>query len=342
MMNVPIQGAIHVAVGRVAGAALAKVASPVVADDDNLLLGPSRVDPKRHRAARVRYWGGEPSTDLNEELARSDGPPICVALPPTPGGLMSLCRICASVVERGRTVFVVDLSPETAGTFPQGPGPGMAISTLCRGCSATQAARGPMVEARRQLSRLRSGDCGAAARPLPFLGSVHLGACSTRSWPTLGVIMPDSFPRRAGNGLLPSLFDELLPRQLSQEWLSPVKVYANALNAGSELAAWFPHTGDLYIAKRLNEWYRHTRGRIIERRNAHHPRPSEMTRWSFRWRAGSEEILDALPSVQAAPPVSIGGATAYDPDHVWVCQFDVRGTPYLSRFDTASSGDRLE
>src|SRR5689334_19097608 len=41
---------------------------------------------------------------------------------------MSLCRICASVVERGRTVFVVDLSPETAGTFPQGPGPGTAIS----------------------------------------------------------------------------------------------------------------------------------------------------------------------------------------------------------------------
>ncbi|WP_437597110.1 hypothetical protein [Sorangium sp. So ce590] len=86
-------------------------------DDDDLLLGPSRIDPKRHRAARVGYWGGEPSTDLNEELARSDGPPVCVALPPTPGGLMSLCRICASVVERGRALFVVDLSPDAAGAF---------------------------------------------------------------------------------------------------------------------------------------------------------------------------------------------------------------------------------
>ncbi|WP_233561274.1 hypothetical protein, partial [Sorangium cellulosum] len=64
MMNDPIQGAVYVAMGRVAGAALAKVASPVVVDDDELLLGPSRIDPKRHRAARLRYLGGEPSTDL--------------------------------------------------------------------------------------------------------------------------------------------------------------------------------------------------------------------------------------------------------------------------------------
>lgn len=340
MMNVPIQGAIHVAVGRVAGAALAKVASPVVADDDNLLLGPSRVDPKRHRAARVRYWGGEPSTDLNEELARSDGPPVCVALPPTPGGLMSLCRICASVVEHGRTVFVVDLSPETAGTFPQGPGPGRAISIYV----ADALLRKPSVV---QWSKLETTLAATLWKlwcrrsPVAFSRFCASGSMFHPQLANLGRYHAGLFPRRAGNGLLPSLFDELLLRQLSQEWLSPVKVYANALNAGSELAAWFPHTGDLYIAKRLNEWYHHTRGRIIERRNAHHPRPSEMTRWSFRWRAGSEAILEALPSVQAAPPVSIGGATAYDPDRAWVCQFDARGTPYLSRFGTASSGDRL-
>ena len=46
MMNGLIQGRVYVAMGRVAGAALTKVASPVVVDDDNLLLGPSRVDPK--------------------------------------------------------------------------------------------------------------------------------------------------------------------------------------------------------------------------------------------------------------------------------------------------------
>lgn len=341
MMNDSIQRAIYVAVGRVAGAALAEVASPVVADDDNLLLGPSRVDPKRHRAARVRYWGGEPSADLNEELARSDGPPVCVALPPTPGGLMSLCRICASVVERGRALFVVDLNPDAAGAFPQGPGPGRAISLNI----ADALLRKPPVV---QWSKLETALAATLWKlwcrrsPVAFSRFCASGSMFHPQLANLGRYHAGLFPRRAGNGLLPSLFDELLLRQLSQEWLSPVKVYANALNAGSELAAWFPHTGDLYITKRLNEWYRHTRGRIIERRNAHHPRPSEMTRWSFRWRAGSEAILEALPSVQAAPPVSIGGATAYDPDRAWVCQFDARGTPCLGRFDTASSGDRLE
>jgi hypothetical protein len=150
------------------------------------------------------------------------------------------------------------------------------------------------------------------------------------------------FPREVGHGLLLSRFDELLLRQLSQEWLSPVKVFVGAINAGSELEAWISHMGDLYVARRLNDWYRHTQGRVVERRNAHHPRPSEMTRWSFRWRAGGEKILGSLSSVQAAPPVSIGGATAYDPDHVWVCRFDLRGTPYTSRFGVALSSDRRE
>ncbi|WP_437709765.1 hypothetical protein WMF45_34820 [Sorangium sp. So ce448] len=341
MMNDPIQGAVYVAMGRVAGAALAKVASPVVVEDDELLLGPSRIDLKRHRAARVRYLGGEPSADLNEDLARSDGPPVCVALPPTPGGLMSLCRICASVVARGRTVFVVDLSPEAAGAFPQGPGPGRAISLNI----ADALLRKPPVV---QWSKLETALAATLWKlwcrrsPVAFSRFCASGSMFHPQLANLGRYHAGLFPRRAGHGLLLSRFDELLLRQLSQEWLSPVKVFVNAINAESELDAWFSYTGDLYVAKRLNDWYRHTRGRIVERRNAHHPRPSEMTRWSFRWRAGSEAILEALPSVQAAPPVSIGGATAYDPDRVWACQFDARGTPYLSRFGTVSSGDSLE
>jgi hypothetical protein len=341
MTNELIQGAVYVAIGRVAGAALAKVASPVVVEDDNLLLGPSRVDLKHHRAARVRYWGGQPSADLNEELARSEGPPLCVALPPAPGGLMSLCRICASGVDRGRAVFVVNLSPDAAETFPQGLGPGRAIVLNVEDALL----RKPPVA---QCSKLETAlaatlwETWCRRSPIAFSRFCASGSKFHPQLANLGRYHAGLFPRRVGHGLLLSRFDELLLRQLSQDWLSPVKVFVNAINAGSELDAWFSHMGDLYVAKRLNDWYRHTRGRIVERRNAHHPRPSEMTRWSFRWHAGSEEILLALPSVQAAPPVSIGGATAYDPDRVWVCHFDARGTPYINRFDTASSGDGLE
>jgi hypothetical protein len=50
-----------------------------------------------------------------------------------------------------------------------------------------------------------------------------------------------------------------------------------------------------------------------------------MTQWSFRWRAGGEAILEALPSLGAAPPVEIGGAVTYDPDHPWVCRLSAAG-----------------
>jgi hypothetical protein len=334
MMNELIPGAVYIAIGRVAGAALAKVASTVVVEDDTLLLGPSRVELKRHRAARVRYWGGQPSADLNEELARSDGPPVCVVLPPTPGGLMSLCRVCASVVERGRALFVVDLSPDAAEAFPQGPGPGRAIYLDV----ADALLRKPPVTPWSKLETTLAATLWklwCRRSPIAFSRFCASGSVFHPQLANLGRYHAGLFPRRVGQGLFLSRFDELLLGQLSHDWLSPVKVFVNAINNRSELDAWVSHMGDLYVAKRLDDWYRHTRGRTIERRNTHHPRPSEMTRWSFRWRAGAEEILEGLSNVRAAPPVTIGGATAYDPDRVWVCRLDARGTPYLGRFDAA-------
>ena len=97
------QPMVHVALGGIAGAALADVVSPVVVADDNLLLGPSSLDLKRHRAVRAQYWGREPSFDLSEELARSAGPPLCVWLPPTPQGFLSLCQICSVALKRERS-----------------------------------------------------------------------------------------------------------------------------------------------------------------------------------------------------------------------------------------------
>ncbi|WP_437530227.1 hypothetical protein WME79_49320 [Sorangium sp. So ce726] len=45
--------AVVVAIGTIAQSELKKIASPVVVDDDNLLLGPSSSDPRRHRAVRA-------------------------------------------------------------------------------------------------------------------------------------------------------------------------------------------------------------------------------------------------------------------------------------------------
>lgn len=332
------QSMVHVAIGTVAGMDLAKGVSPVLVNNDNLLFGPSSIGLKRNRVVRAQYWGGEPSFELNEELARGAGPPLCVWLPPTPHGFLSLFQICAVALKRERTVFVVDLAPVIPAPLPQGPDPAPApyvdvAKILPHPPPAAKWSKREM-ESAATLWRLW-------CRRSP-VGFSKLCASEDEQNPAranLGRYHAGNFPRYVDRRLLLSRFDELLLRQLSQEWISPVKVYVNAVNAEAGLYAWLSHMGDLCVVERLLEWSRHTRGRIVERQKEPLVRPSAMKRWSFRWASGAESILDALPSLRAAPPVSIGGAVAYDPEHPWVCRFDATGTPYIRRLGARSGGD---
>jgi hypothetical protein len=336
MIDDAANGAVYVAIGGIAQSALRGYVSPVVVEDDNLLLGPSSAAPRRHRAVRKRYWGAQPSAKLNEELARSDGPPLCVVLPPTLRGLLSFGRICASCIERKRPVFAIALGPDIAVAPTRGYDPTEDIvfdvadalrqrPPVAR-CSSLETAlvatvwkmwcrRSPVA-----LSRF----CASASSlhpQLANLGRYHAG------W----------FPRQIGSNILLSRFDELLLRQLSNEWTTSSKVFLGAMSARSGLHEWLSHVGDLYVPKRLLEWCWHGQGRIVECQE-HPEKPSELSRWSFRWRPGGEAILDALPSLRDAPPVAIGGAMAYDPDRCWVCRVGAGGTPFLSRLATASTG----
>ncbi|AUX29960.1 uncharacterized protein SOCE836_020550 [Sorangium cellulosum] len=333
MMSYSLQGAVYVALGRIAQSELRKIVSPVVAEDDNILVGPSSAEPKRHRALRARRWGVEPSAELNKELADSDGKPICVALPPTIRGLLSFSRICASAAERGRQVFMMALEPDATLVLPQGPDPAVeayidVADALQRKPSVTRCSELEIALAatlwklwcrRSPVAISRFCASGSALHPqLANLGRYHAGY----------------FPRQTAQGLLLSRFDELLLRQLSSDWIAPVKVFSNGMRARSGLHAWLSHVGDYCVLERLLAWSRHDGGRVIECEE-HPEKASELSRWSFRWRAGGEEILERLPSLQAAAPVSLGGAVAYDADRAWVCRFDVRGTPYVTRLATA-------
>lgn len=329
---------VHVAIGGIAGEEIAKVASPVVVADDGILLGPASVGPKHHRVARAQYWGSEPSFELNEELVRGAGPPFCVWLPPTLHGLLSLGQICSVALKRERAVFVVALASVPSRAFPQGLDPAPQVyldvaSILHRPPPATRWSK------RETTSAAALWRLWCRRSPAGFSKLCAAGQEQDPQLADLGRYHAGIFPRYVGRRLLLSRSDELLLRQLSQDWLTPVKVFVNAIKAESKLDAWISHLGDLYVAERLLEWSRHTRNRIVERQKEHPPRPSEMKRWSFRWRKGAESILDALPSLRAAPPVSIGGAVAYDPEHPWVCRFDAAGTPYVRRLGASSGGD---
>ncbi|HTN88262.1 MAG TPA: hypothetical protein VL242_31495 [Sorangium sp.] len=343
MMSRSTQGMVHVAVGRIAQSELQKLVSPVVVEDDNLLLGPSSAPLGRHRAVRARYWGRQPSEKLNQELARPDGAPLCVVLPPTVSGLLSFCRICCRIcaagAERRRLVFVIDLRPGFTVPSPQGADPAEEIYF-----DVAEALRGnpPM----KQCSELEIALAATLWRlwcrrsPVALARFCASGSTLHPQLANLGRYLAGHFPRQAGGNLTLSRFDELLLRQLSHEWITSTRVFTNALRENLGLHAWLAHLGDLYVPKRLLEWARHGQGRIIECEERPE-KPSEMSRWAFRWHPGGESILDALPSLGDAPPVSIGGAVAYDAAHPWVCRLEATGTPYLSRLGAApAASDR--
>ena len=330
-MNKVSNQAMHIAVGKLAGAALKKALSPLAVADDNLLVGPSRVRVERHRTARARYWGSAPSRDVDTYFAHGPVHRVVVALPPTLNGLLTLCRVCSAALESGREVDVLDLSQTASVSAPEGSDPAREVlfdvqriarrlppplrwSNLETALAATLwrlwCRRSPVA-----LSRF----CAAASAlhlPIANLGRYHAGF----------------FPRLTESGLSLSRLDELILRQLSDEWLTPATLYAHAIESAPQLGAWIFYTGDLYLPRRLLAWSRHTENRLVERRKESPPSSSEMLAWSFRWRKGSEAILKALPELQAAPSEPLGGAVAYDPERPWVCRFDGGGTPYVSRF----------
>jgi hypothetical protein len=322
MMNEP-PTTLHVALGAALGVALKGLVSPVVALDDNVLMGPSSTDARRHQALRARYWKSSPFPDLDHDLGGLG--PICVHVPPTPSALLALCQVCFLALEheREREVLVVDLGSalpaSSRGTDPareivldatavlQPPPPAIRWSKLETAFAATLwtlwCRRSPTA-----FSRFCA--VGSALHPLiSDLSRYHAGM----------------FPRLLGQGLVPARFDELLLRQLSREWTTPVQLYASAMRGASELVDWISHTGDVYVTARLRAWSRHTKGRIVERRKERPRNPSYLTEWSFRWHRGGEAILDGLPSLDAAPPVEIGGAVAYEPDRPWVSRVDAEG-----------------
>ncbi|WP_437508348.1 hypothetical protein [Sorangium sp. So ce1099] len=335
VMAKPTRRVVYVAVGRVAGAELARKVAPVLIDDDNLLLGPSSADPKRHPALRACYWGGSPSERLDKELARTSDTALCVALPPTPGGLLSFCRVAATAAARGRLLFVIDLGKDAAVASPQGRDPAKAAEVNV----AEALRRKPSTAERSNLEAALAATLWrlwCRRSPVAFSRFCASGSRFHPQLANLGRYHAGQFPRQIGQAVLLSRVDELVLNQLSREWLTPLELFVSAMKARTGLYDWFTHMGDLYLAKRLLEWSRHGHGRVVECRE-HPGEQSELKRWSFRWHARSETILEALPDLHIAPPVTIGGAVAYDAARAWVCRFDAGGTPYLSRRGEAAA-----
>jgi hypothetical protein len=332
---VALSPSVHVAIGDAVGVALEGTVSPLVVVNDNVLMGPSSTSARRHRSLRARYWESPTFPDLNHDLGRLG--PICVYLPPSPSALLSLCQICFIAIRREREILVVDLGSRRP-FDPHGsdPDPEVVLDAAAVREQHRPPARWSTLEAAFAATLWK---LWCRASPTAFSRFCAAGSALHPLISDLARHHAGTFPRRHGEGLTLSRFDELLLRQLSREWSTPVQIIARAMRAGSELWAWISHMGDVHVATRLRAWSHHTRGEVVEERDEHPPNPSELTRWSFRWHPGGEAILETLPSLGAAPPVEIGGAVAYDPARPWVTRAGERA-PCVSLLGRARGGTR--
>ncbi|MFS8066827.1 MAG: hypothetical protein ACMG6S_10685 [Byssovorax sp.] len=210
----PTLGAVHVAIGRIAGTVLAEIAAPMLVEEDNLLIGPSSTDVMRHRSLRARLWGRAPSVELEKELARTPGPLLCVNLPPTPAGLLSLCRICDLALAQSRRVSVLELEPEGPSPLSAGIDPGRTIyideAAILRG-RPPAALWSPLQQA--FAAMLWRSWCHRS--PVAFSVACATGSTLHPQLANLGRYQAGFFPRVSGRGLVISRFDELVLRSLS-------------------------------------------------------------------------------------------------------------------------------
>jgi len=336
-------------------------AEPLIICGDNVLLGRSSADPQRHRILRTRLWGAGHFDDLDQAIARAPAKTLCVGLSPQPNAVLMLGQVCAIAIARGLEVEVVapavtdslgdtrlaDLlardEPDYLGLSlylwnvelgaavpgsPGGvdPGRGMPVDYVALAGHLPPAARWSKLEMALAATLWR---LWCRHSPVAFSRFCTMGATLHPLLADLQRYQAGHFPRVGPRGWLLSRVDELLLRQVSHEWSTPVRVFVKAVTEDPCLYAWLLHLGDLYVVARLLAWSRHSQGQIVERRREHPAAPAPMMNWSFRWHPGGERVLEALPSLDTAPPVAIGGSDAYDAEHPWVCQVGPAG-PYVT------------
>ena len=302
-------------------------AEPLIICGDNVLLGRSSADPQRHRILRTRLWGAGHFDDLDQAIARAPAKTLCVGLSPQPNAVLMLGQVCAIAIARGLEVEVVELGAAVPGS-PGGvdPGRGMPVDYVALAGHLPPAARWSKLEMALAATLWR---LWCRHSPVAFSRFCTMGATLHPLLADLQRYQAGHFPRVGPRGWLLSRVDELLLRQVSHEWSTPVRVFVKAVTEDPCLYAWLLHLGDLYVVARLLAWSRHSQGQIVERRREHPAAPAPMMNWSFRWHPGGERVLEALPSLDTAPPVAIGGSDAYDAEHPWVCQVGPAG-PYVT------------
>lgn len=314
---------VHVATSPEIGRAVSRtLRHPVHVVPDNLLVGPCALDPAAHLSARCDFWdfdGRERARfrrafqgALRAVRSRSRLVIWTAPLWSDRAALWALCALRVACRPVRPDLDLVLLSAESSHAAAVGAGSlKLGAADVRRGIAHPYTPPLQVVRAMALFWRRITGR-------RPVIASPPAGAGGTKEdLAELGRYQAGFFPRLSGSRVALSRFDELIFSCIGEGGATPLQVLMARSEAGGVLRRWVDVTGDVFLAMRLRQWAEHDGGALLESE----PYRPENVMNAARYRlsgAGSEIVRCGLGEIARGAPLSVWGATAYDPSQPWV------------------------
>ena len=317
---------IHLATSADLGAVVRRaLREPVRFVPDHWLVGPALPEPEAHAQARCNYWGLEGQArarllrsyrEVVEALGAHDRVVVWAARPWN--DFVASLALCAWRLLRGASdldlrVVVLGASAGELGGSEAVSGPVHVTPAEVRRAAEDLH---PLPSAR---VRELAGHWSSVASDMPILaGAEGRESNAPEELRALGDYQAGFFPRLEAHRLLLSRFDELLLSCAGDEWAAPVDVFVRKGAAGDELRKWLRLTGDVFLARRLSQWATHG-GADAALESAPLQPDNIMRAARYRLSEGGRGLVnDGLGQIARAAPMSVWGATAFDPRSPWL------------------------
>jgi hypothetical protein len=301
-------------------------ATNVIAANDGLLIGPSRLDPIEHARARQAWWRSSEKWDPLDSAEVRCEPPVVLWVAASLGEKVSSWRVCSWLRSRGiaaSDVTVVALDPVPPRRTPvEPPPPFNCTASVCHHPDDVLLERfaeaRPLSEARYEQAAVLWASY-TAPDLAPFVAECSRGVPGFPELAPLWMFLSALFPRKTADGALRlSRFDQLLLTLLSGDWRTPVNVFAHDSPEGVELRRLACCTGDMFVAARLAQWAQHGETPAVERTPGPKPETAmlaacyRITEQGIRLReTGQDNLTDA-------PPLPLAGTEVYRSSAPWV------------------------
>jgi len=286
----------------------------VVAFADNLLVGPFAEKHTLLAEARSRYWSCVQSRPSNvrsmySRLIRSMATETDVVVwsSGTLQHTMLLWMVCALLAKRPETRLRAVVAAQTS-----------QRANDQFGCVSCEFRADEIRNLIKMGEKLGPGARRAAARNWrAFAGRAPTAfndRCRARpaELSRVGIYHTGHFPRLWATRLRVSVLDELLLRCVGAAWSLPSEVLLRRSSEGMLLRSWIACAGDVFIARRLQDWARHSSVSPVlesETTGGDHLLTGVRYRLSPHGRVLLEQ---GIRSVSEAPMCLIGGGAAYD------------------------------